>query len=323
MTTPSTILVTGATGMLGSHIVDRLVARGVQVIAVDLGDRVPGYDWHDAGEQVRFVQADITDRATMDPLVDEADVVVHVAGILAKAAGDPPTPLLRVNIVGTHQLMERAAKDGKKIVFASSGSTYGPNRPAIDGVPADPFVESDSSTELGLYAVSKKVNEMHAEAFARELGLPYVAIRCSLMFGARWKMGLTTRWLGSFWDQLKVGEVPTCDADPDGGHDWLQVADSAEVFVRAATQEVPNTVINAATGAATRLEDALRAFLRAYGASEEIRWTGEKRPTGRFSSARYYSSERSGRLLGFRPSTDVSIGMDSFVQWRREFEKGA
>jgi UDP-glucose 4-epimerase len=321
MTTPSKILVTGATGMLGSHIVDKLAARGAHVTAVDVGGREPGFTWTAGDDRVRFERADITDRSVMDDLVDDADVVVHVAGILAKAAGDPPEPLLRVNIVGTHQIMEQAAKTHTKVVFASSGAIYGPNRPAVGGRPAASFDEADSSTELGLYAVSKKVNEMHAEAFARELELPWVAIRCSLMFGARWKMGLTTRWLGSFWDQLEAGESPTCDADPDGGHDWLHVEDAAECFARAATQDVANVTINAATGQATRLEDALRAFLGAYGADDKIEWTGQKQPTGQFSSARYYSSVRSGDLLGFRPDTDISVGMTSFVNWRRALNK--
>lgn len=320
MTTPSKILVTGATGMLGSHIVDKLSGGGSQVTAVDIGTPETGFAWK-ASDRVRFVHADITDRSVMDDMVDDADVVVHVAGILAKAEGDAPGPLLNVNIVGTHQIMEQAAKSGTKVVFASSGAIYGPNRPAVGGSPAPAFDETDSSTELGLYAVSKKVNEMHAEAFARELDLPWVAIRCSLMFGARWKMGLTTRWLGLFWDQLEAGQDPTCDADPDGGHDWLHVEDAAECFARAATQDVRNSVINAATGRATRLEDALRAFLTAYGVGDSITWTGAKQPTGQFSSARYYSSERSGELLGFRPDTDISVGMKSFVDWRRALNR--
>jgi nucleoside-diphosphate-sugar epimerase len=317
MTTPSTVLVTGATGMLGSHIVDKFADLGVQVIAVDVNEPEPGFVWTAPDDRVRFVLADIAERSVMDDLVDSADVVVHVAGVLAKAEGDPPAPLLNVNIVGTHQIMEQAAKSRKKVVFASSGAIYGPNRPAVDGSPAASFIESDSSTALGFYAVSKKVNEMHAEAFARELELPWVAIRCSLMFGARWKMGLTTRWLGSFWDELEAGRTPTCNADPDGGHDWLHVEDAAESFVRAATQDVANGPINGATGHVTRLEDALQAFLRAYGASDSIDWTGPKQPTGQFSSARYYSSDRSGQVLGFRPDTDISIGMKSFVDWRR------
>lgn len=324
MAIPSKILVTGATGMLGSHIVDKLATRGVHVTAVDLSEPEEGFAWTAPDDHVRFVRADITDHAVMDGLVDDADVVVHVAGVLAKAEGDPPAPLLNVNIVGTHQIMEQAAKSGTKVVFASSGAIYGPNRPAVNGEPAVSFDESDSSTDLGLYAVSKKVNEMHAQAFSRELELPWVAIRCSLMFGARWKMGLTTRWVGTFWDQLQAGTTPTCDADPDGGHDWLHVEDAAECFARAATQDVRDTVLNAATGSATRLEDALQSFLRAYGAAETIEWTGPRQPTGQFSSARYYSSERSGELLGFRPSADISLGMKSFVTWRRaQHEQGA
>ena len=325
MTTPSTVLVTGATGMLGSHIVDGLVRSGAQVVAVDLGRPEPGYAWESPEQRVRYVPGDVTDRELMDELIAQTDAVVHVAAVLSKAQGDPPGPIFRVNVAGTHGIFESAARHGRKVVFASSGSVYGPNRPAIDGAPAPAFVEEDPSHQLGFYALSKQINELHAEAFGRIEGLRWVAMRCGAMFGSRLRMGLTTRWLLSISDDVDAGRVPQVDADPDGGLDWITVEDAGECFVRAVTQEVPDGPINVSTGTATRLEDACLALLRALGAPETIEWTGPRQPSGRFSSARYYSSEKSGRLLGFRPSADISVGMESFVNWRRaqKARKGA
>ncbi|GAA5146082.1 SDR family oxidoreductase [Microbacterium pseudoresistens] len=315
-------LVTGATGMLGSHIVDGLVGSGVEVIATDLAPPEKGYAWEAPASAVTYAPGDIRDKDLIGDLVARADVVVHVAAVLSKAQGDPPGPIMEVNIAATHALFEAAARTGTKVVFASSGSVYGPNRDAVDGTPAPAFVEDDPSYDLGFYALSKHVNELHAEAFGRLEGLSWVALRCSAMFGSRLRMGLTTRWLLSVLDDVEAGRTPRVDGDPNGGLDWIHVADAAECFVRAVTRDVPNGPINVSTGVATRLEDACRAVLAAAGYPQDIEWTGAHRPDGRFSSARYYSSERAGEVLGFRPATDVSIGMDAFVAWRNAM-KGA
>lgn len=313
---PKTVLVTGATGMLGSHIVDRLVQRGADVVALDLAAPEPGYAWESGEDRVTSLRGDITDRAVVQDAVDRVDAIVHVAAVLAKAEGDPPGPLMAVNVVGTHSLFEAAAAAGKKVVFASSGSVYGPNRTAIDGEPAPAFVETDPPHDLGFYALSKQVNELYADAFARVQGLRWAAMRCGAMFGPRLRMGLTTRHLLSVLDDIDAGRVPQVNGDPDSGLDWVNVEDAAEVIARAVTTDIPNGPINVSTGRATRLEDVLRTLLRVVGADETIEWVGDRKPTGVFTSARYYNNDRSAQLLGFRPSADLEVGLRSFAEWR-------
>lgn len=315
-TAPRKVLVTGATGMLGSHIVDRLVQRGSAVVALDLAAPEPGYAWESGDDTVTSIQGDITDRALVDSAVGSVDAIVHVAAVLAKAEGDPPGPLMKVNVEGTHALFEAAAASGKKIVFASSGSIYGPNRAAVDGVPAPAFVESDPSYDLGFYALSKYVNELYADAFGRVQGMRWAAMRCGAMFGSRLRMGLTTRHLLSVLDDLDAGRVPQVNGDPDSGLDWVNVEDAAEVIARAVSADIPNVPINVSTGKATRLEDVLRTLLRVVGADETIDWVGDRKPSGVFTSARYYNNDRSHELLGFRPSTDLEVGLRTFVDWR-------
>lgn len=322
MAGPTTVLVTGATGMLGSHIVDRLCARGAHVLALDKAPPEDGYAYDAPAGQVSGVAGDLTDPAVLTPLVDQADGVVHVAAVLSKAAGDPPGPLMAVNVAGTHTLFEAAARSGTKVVFASSGSVYGPNRPAVDGAAPPPFAETDPSHDLGFYALSKHVNELYADAFARTAGLPWVAMRLGALFGSRLRMGLTTRFLLSVLDDVDAGRTPKVDGDPDSGLDWVHVEDAAECFVRALYTEVGDTAINVSTGRASRLEDVVLALLDVYGAPRDIAWTGPAKPTGGFSSARYYDSERAGRLLGFRPGQDVGVGLRSYVDWRRGLRPG-
>lgn len=325
--TLSTVLVTGATGMLGSHIVDRLVDRGIAVIAVDRAAPEPGYAWRavDEGRQIDAVEtvvADITDSARMRTLIERADAIVHVAAVLSKAAGDAPGPIMTVNVAATHALFEAAAAGRKKVVFASSGSVYGPNRPAVEGAPPRAFVEADPSPDLGFYALSKHINELHAAAFGRSAGLDWVALRLGTLLGSRLRMGLTSRFLLSVLDDADIGRPPRVDGDPDSGLDWVHVEDAAECFVRAVAGDVTGMAINAATGVPSRLEVVLQQLLSLYDAPTEIDWTGPRQPTGGFSSARYYRSDLAAEVLGFRPSGELTVGLKSFIQWRRARKAG-
>jgi UDP-glucose 4-epimerase len=317
-----TVLVTGANGMLGSHIVDRLVGRGAHVLALDMAPPQPHYSNTSPAESVTSIVGDITDPATIVPLIERTDAVVHVAAVLSKAEGDPPGPLMAVNVAGTHTIFQAAAAAGKKVVFASSGSIYGPNRRAVDGAAPAPFVESDPPHDLGFYALSKHVNELYADAFARTSGLEWVAMRLGAMYGSRLRQGLTTRFLLSVPADLEAGRVPVVDGDPNSGLDWVHVEDAAECIVRALNADVSNTTINVSTGLPARLEDIVLSLLRTMGAPTDIQWTGAAQPNGRFSSARYYDSTKSGELLGFRPSQDTSVGMRAYVDWRASL-KGA
>ncbi|WP_020578845.1 NAD-dependent epimerase/dehydratase family protein [Actinopolymorpha alba] len=317
-----TVLVTGANGMLGSHIVDRLSREGHQVIALDLARGEPGYGHESPADQVTDVVGDVTDARLLGSLVGAADAVVHVAAILPKAGGSPAGPLLAVNVVATHTLFEVAGN--KPVVFASSGSVYGVNRTAVGGAAPAPFVETDEALTRDFYGLSKYVNERYAEAFAAANGMRWAALRLGVLFGARLRMGLTSRFLLSVLDDVDAGRVPTVDGDPNAALDWVQVADAAECFVRALDVGLAsgldggqvNAPINVSTGAATRLEDVLTALLRLYGAPTQIEWTGPSQPNGAISTARYYDPSRARQLLGFAPDPDYTHGLQAFIDWR-------
>lgn len=314
MSSPRRVLVTGATGMLGSHIVDRLAVEGVEIIATDLVDPIRGYAWETPG--VDFRRRDIADDGVVD-LVAEADCVIHVAAVLPSPDGDRARALFDVNVGATHRLFEAASVHGAKVVFASSGSVYGASRSLSNGSPARPFSESDAVNELDFYGLSKRVDELYAGAFGRANGMEWNALRCGVLYGPRLRQGLSTRFLLSVMDDLDSGRPLMVDGDPDAGLDWVDVHTAAECFVRAALDAVPSGALNVGTGTATRLEDVLRMLLSIAEADDRIAWTGSM-PTGGFSGARYYDATTTRRVLGVDLKSDLRTGLASFLSWYRE-----
>lgn len=307
------ILVTGASGMLGSHVVDRLADAGCGVVATDLEPPVHGYGWE--AEGVDFHQGDIT-TSDLAALVDDVDSVVHVAAMLQAADFDRERVLFDVNVVAAHRLFAAAARQGKKVVFASSGGVYGASRPVDDGRPGAPFRESDLGRDLDFYALSKRTDELYAEAFGRRFDMPWNALRCGVLYGPRLRMGVSTRFLLSVLDDLDAGRTPVVDGDPDAGLDWIGVEAAAECFAAAVLGDITDGPLNIATGVALRLEDVLTTLVTVAGSDTEIRWAG-KTPTGGFSGTRYYDPSLARTVLGVPLESELTAGLERFVAWRR------
>jgi nucleoside-diphosphate-sugar epimerase len=310
------VLVTGANGMLGSHVIDLLCEEGAHVVAID---RVPperGYMSTAPPDRVTYAIVDILDRAAMRPHVADVDEIVHLAGRLWRAEGDAPDEMLATNVVATHNLFQDACELGTaRMVFASSGSVYGDSASSADGE-AVPFRESDVPAARSFYALSKHVSELYAEAFAASHGLSWAALRIGVMYGPRLRMGLTSRFLRSVLDDVDRGGVPSVDGNPNAALDWVSVTDAAQCVVRALRARSVRGPLNVSTGRATRLDDVLTTLLRLYGAEPAITWTMP--PDERIPRARCYDPGRTGSALGFAPSADLAPGLRAFIDWRRE-----
>ncbi|MBV9228182.1 MAG: SDR family NAD(P)-dependent oxidoreductase, partial [Chloroflexi bacterium] len=176
------ILVTGGAGFIGSHIVDRCIAAGHEVAIVDnLWDEGGGKKAN-LNPQARFYQVDITDEASLDKVFDEIrpEVVSHQAAQHSVAVSTKNPKLdARVNVLGLLNVLTNCTRLGtRKIVFASSGATYGtPARLPIDEeVPQHP--ESP-------YGITKMVTEYYLRYWQEAHGLTYTALRYGNVYGPR------------------------------------------------------------------------------------------------------------------------------------------
>jgi UDP-glucose 4-epimerase len=184
---PQTYLVTGGAGFIGSHLAEALLARGDSVVAVDdlsTGSRVNLESFLDH-DGFRFVQGSVLDEPLVDELVNQCDVVVHLAASVGvKLIVERPLRSFTNNIRGSEVVITAAHRYRRKILIASTSEIYGKNG-------ARPLREEDDrllgppSTSRWAYSTAKAVDEVLAFAYHRERGLPAVVVRLFNTVGPR------------------------------------------------------------------------------------------------------------------------------------------
>lgn len=176
---PQTYLLTGGAGFIASHLTGLLLDRGDHVIALDnlSTGRLGNLDRFGHDEKFRFVQGSILDEYTVDELVHQADVVVHLAAAVGvRLIVEQPLKSFITNIRGSEIVVEAAHRYRRKILIASTSEVYGKN-------PNVPLSET-SDTVIGpptiarwAYATAKAVDEILAYTYHRERGLESVVVR--------------------------------------------------------------------------------------------------------------------------------------------------
>lgn len=179
------ILVTGVAGFLGSHLLDKLLASGHEVIGIDnlsMG-KLENIAEHLSNKAFQFLQKDVTEKSTFENLENDIDCIVHLAAFKIPRYGKA-IDTLKINYQGTDNVLELARKLNCKCVLASTSDVYGRN-------PKLPFNEDDNSV-IGSskvarwsYAVSKLFDEHLAFAYQDSYNIPVVILRFFGSYGPR------------------------------------------------------------------------------------------------------------------------------------------
>ncbi|MCH8008706.1 MAG: NAD-dependent epimerase/dehydratase family protein [Chloroflexi bacterium] len=302
-------IVTGAAGFIGSHLADRLLALGHDVIGVDCFtdyyDRaVKEANIAEARTNARFQLLE-DDLVTMDlpALLDGADYVFHQAG----QAGVRPSwgahfaGYLRNNIDATQRLLE-AAKDAEltKFVFASSSSIYGDAKEL-------PVTEETIPQPISPYGVTKLAAEHLCSLYATIYGLPAISLRYFTVYGPRQRPEMAIQ---HFLSACRNGETVSMFGDGTQTRDFTFVGDIVEANVRA--MEAPGSaVINVCGGSRISLTDLLGLLQETSGQPLDI-----KREPAAQGDAKHTFGDNSlaQRVLGFTPQTTLAEGVAA--QWR-------
>jgi len=253
--------VTGASGFVGTHMVQHLVSKGYKVTACDLPDSDSGKF---APLGVRFLPCDISRKYTLDGLLEDVDAVMHVAAVYDYAA--PWKVLKRVNVKGTRNMAEAAAEQGvKKFVYFSSATIYGD--PAV--IPAD---ENCKVRPMHNYGESKFLGEREAFKVSVSRGLPATVLRPATIYGAGSTYGAIL-----LINLLYRGALPGIPGDGKTRLHLVHVRDvvNAALFL-AKHPESAGREYNIADNTPIELGDLLNA------ASEELGFKIPKRQIPRF-----------------------------------------
>lgn len=309
------ILVTGGSGFIGSHIVDRLLGEDcAEIVAIDNMIRGQPENLEHAITRgaVRLVNGDIRDTALMAELVQAADIVFHHAALRITHCAAEPRLAMAVMAQSTFDLLELCVKHNiEKVVAASSASVYGM---------ADEFPTTESQHPYNnrtLYGAAKAFNEGLLRAFNDMYGLDYVAYRYFNVYGPRMDIhGRYTEVLIRWMERIDAGQPPIIFGDGQQTMDFVHVQDVAHATVLGAKSQVGDEVFNVATGTETTLLQLAQSLIKVMdreGLEPVFAPERSVNPVPR----RLASTAKAENLLGFRPCISLEDGLRGLVDWWR------
>ena len=259
-------LVTGAAGFIGSHITERLIADGHQVIGVD--DLSAGKMNNIPDSIYGFVQADICDIADYGYVLDDVDVVFHNAASKKNICLHDPLRDLKVNGGGTLSLLIECNKKGvRKFVHASTGSVYG----EVDGK----TTESSPLNPCSYYGVSKLAGERYVQMFHKNYGMDTTILRYFHVWGPRQEYSQETGGvIAIFIDKLSKLEPITIFGDGMQARVFTHVNDVVEANMRAwVNPAATGMVFNCNATEKTTILDAAHLLMRDTGVVVPVHYT--------------------------------------------------
>lgn len=313
----STILVTGAAGFIGSHVVERLLDRGEQVVGLDSFDPFYPRPVKESNLRTarghpafRLVEADIQEPDVLRRVLAEhrPGGVIHLA---AKAGVRPsiqnPDAYVETNVRGTMNLLAACAEfTPKHLVFASSSSVYG------DAAKV-PFSEDDRTDEpASPYAATKKAGELLCFTYHRLLRMPVTCLRFFTVFGPRQRPDLA---IHRFVRLIESGEPVPFFGDGTTSRDYTFVEDTVDGILAALDRPTGYQIYNLGRSDPVSLRDMLATIERALGKKAQINRMPEQPGDVRVT---YADVSKAHACLGYSPKVSFEEGIRRFVAWYRD-----
>lgn len=307
-------LVTGATGLVGGRLVQRLLSLGADVVCL-VRDWVPQSELVHSRliEQVKVVRGDICDYLLLDRILNEYEIrsVVHLAAqTIVPIANRSPLSTFETNIRGTWTVLEACRNSPKieQVVVASSDKAYG-NRHDL------PYVETAPLQGQHPYDVSKSCADLLAQAYAKTYGLPIVVTRCGNFYGG-----------GDLnWNRIVPGTIrsvirgipPEIRSDGRYVRDYFYVEDGAAIYTMLTERLAENSmlsgeVFNFSNETPLAVIDMVRHILRVMDSDLEPIVRNEATNEIR---CQYLSAEKARRVLGWQPRFSLEEGIRRTVDW--------
>lgn len=314
------VLVTGAAGFIGSHLIDALLERGARVRTLDNLATGRRENLAHTLERIEYVEGDIRDFATCRRACQDVVFLFHEAalGSVPRSLADPSTTIA-VNVSGSANVFA-AAREAKvrRVIYASSSSVYGdsehlPKREGREGRPLSP------------YALSKVINEQLAETFARCYDMELIGLRYFNVYGPRQSPeGAYAAVIPRFLKAYLAGEAPVIYGDGEQSRDFTFVADAvaATLLAAGAPRGAVGRAYNVAGGRRTTVNELAGAVREAVGGGPDPKYEAPRPGDVRHSLA---DLDLSRCEIGYAPEVELAAGLAqsrSYYAERMGFSNG-
>ncbi len=312
------IVVTGGAGFIGSHIVDRLLEGGHELIVID---NMYSGSTQNVAKGVKVYEADICDREAIAKIFEDEkpDAVTHQAAQMSVSLSvRDPIFDAQNNIMGLLNTLEAAAKTGcKRFVFASSGGVlYGDvTTPAPESTPANP---------ISPYGITKWMGERYLKFFSEEHGMETAALRYSNVYGPRQNPYGEAGVVAIFSKLMLKGESPRVDGDGKYDRDYVYGPDVAQANYLVLTEPLPTkfNAFNIGTGVKTdvnqlagHLRECCQSLLKSSGSTMTVPEPvhGPERPGDLRSNV--IDASLIHKTFGWKPSVSIAEGLNLTATW--------
>jgi UDP-glucose 4-epimerase len=311
------VLVTGATGFIGTHLVKDLVEAGHRVVGVDINPPHPAGEMflQPVASRVQFVQADVSSPGAVHRVVrTPVDAVIHA---ISSGLGNPPERIATVIVVSALEMLRFAQQAGaRRFVFVSSSGVYGQTDPGI------PIAETHPAQLTSVYPIAKFSSERIVQWFAAHEGMTAVSARIAAPYGPMERPTPTRKTMSPIHRLVHAAlegrtiEIP----GPQRKRDWTHAADIAQGLRLLVEQpDPPESCYNVSCGSTASLATVAEILARL---APEFSWVAAE-GEGNVGDApvEHRGPMDIGRLraLGFAPKYGVEEGLQDTMVWVRRF----
>ncbi len=303
-------LVTGGAGFIGSHLVEQLVQAGHQVRVFDNFANSSPDNLAPWLADIDLIEGDLRNQEAVQRAMQGIDVVLHqgALGSVPRSIDDPVTSNA-ANAVGTLHVLVAARNAGtRRVVCASSSSTYGPveTLPQHEDLPLRP---------LSPYAVSKMAAEVYTQVFSSVYGLSTVVLKYFNVFGPRQSPTVAyAAVIPKFIQAIMKGQAPTIFGDGTQQRDFTYIQNVIDANLLAAKAEASGVVCNVACGDAYSLLDLMCELNNILGTHIEPTFAPSRPGDLPRSQA---AIDRARQLLGYKPAISFRKGLELTVAWHQ------
>ena len=305
--TEKSVLVTGGTGFIGQHLVEKLLAEGCQVYVLT---REAGR-YTDNG-RIAYIQGDFTRADHLMPLLARIDTVYHLAVTTIPGRANKQIQYdAQTNLMGSLSLIDQAARAGvRRFIFTSSGgSVYGLNggRPIDENHPTDP---------ISAHGVSKLAIEKYLEIYRRTQGMEYRIARTANPYGEGQDPDRGQGFIAYALGRFARNRPLEIWGDGSVVRDYIYVKDVAEVLWLMMRDNGPHTLYNVGSGTGHSVNEMIVCLEEMMGRAASVHYV-EARPAD--VPYNCLNIKRAQAALGWQPTTPLALGLQRTWTWVQRY----